>query len=111
MGLPDLTAAVHTRYNGFMAPETTPTVARAFRVRQSHLEALTAASNIYTINSSAIVRALLQLWIEDKIPEALTTALQETQRAEEEMSAAAVRGNQQRREDARARRGNEGNNG
>lgn len=73
---------VYGPYNDSMGTRTDLTAISSFRIYRTHQEALLRQSKAYTISGSAIVRALLQLYFEDRIPEALTIALQEAQRAE-----------------------------
>ena len=58
---------------------TTPA---SFRITNTQNEFLKNLSLSYTISSSSIVRALLQLYIEGKCPDALTIALTDMKRAE-----------------------------
>jgi len=73
---------VYGHYNDRMALRTDLTAVSSFRIYRSHQEALTREAKTHTISGSAIVRALLRLYFDGKVPEALTMALSEAQRAE-----------------------------
>jgi nucleoside recognition membrane protein YjiH len=60
------------------------TISIGFRITTAQHTQLTQILQPYTISSSSIVRALLQLFIEGKCPDALTIALSDMQRAEKE---------------------------
>jgi hypothetical protein len=60
------------------------TISIGFRITTLQHAKLTELLQPYTVSSSSIVRALLQLFIEGKCPDALTIALTDMQRAEKE---------------------------
>jgi len=65
-----------------VANRTKLTLVTSFRIFITQHEELQKQAHMYTMSSSVIVRALLQLYLDGKVPEALTIALAEAQRAE-----------------------------